>query len=40
MFDPDEDLWIDEWNDPVLVAAALAHAGEFDPDVFVPPAAA
>lgn len=29
--DLDEDLWIDDWNDPVVVAASLALAGELDP---------
>jgi hypothetical protein len=36
----DEDLWIDDWNDPGVVAASLALTGEIDPGLFTPPAAA
>lgn len=36
----DEDLWIEDWNDPGVVAASLAFAGEIDPALFAPHAAA
>jgi hypothetical protein len=32
-FDLDEDLWLDDWDDPLMVAASLAHAGEWDVDL-------
>ena len=32
MFESGEESWLDDWNDPLMVAASLAHAGEWDLD--------
>lgn len=32
MFELGEESWLDDWNDPLMVAASLAHAGEWDLD--------